>query len=225
MDDLEFFDLVKSGDFKKILNEPITLRATLAESSIRWGKALASNLKEVPGKVLVSAGILRELSGTNITALHLAAMNGYLCNLPDDLLEQHMLHECKSVSAPLEVAARHQRLNQLPSTVLTAANLLKMGKRHTALHEAAIADSLSQIPNDVLTVENLLAADWLGITPLDLAGPDSLEYLLGLELEGSPYAGRFRDIVGEEWWRKNQEVISRKTGLGCEEQIQEVDLF
>lgn len=198
------------------------------------------SLVDFPSEHLTQDILVQQYNGDKIP-LHVAASEGSLYLLPKRLLTvETMLHESGVYMTPLAIAAARGHLNQLPQRLLTAENLLKLpddGKNlvfdmyaglprinKSALHFAAEHSHLDQVPIPVLTLHALLAPNAVGVTPLHLVkpGPGGLDALVGVDFEGDVEA---RKIVGDEWWKQNQTVLSGRAKLGAVSDTVEVELF
>jgi len=91
----------------------------------------------------------------------------------------------------------------------------------TALHFAARFGHLHQIPTKLLTEENLRIHDEHGITPLHEAeDAGRLDQLLGIE-----FSEELRNLVGEDWYNRNLEIIHAVKTVTEEKEEADVGLF
>lgn len=111
---------------------------------------------------------LRAKDSTGWTALHYAAAQGLVCEVPKNLLQEEVLLALNQEEwTPLDTACANGHFPQFPPEVLTEKALLTGDPQgHTALHSLAIYGRLDQVPKKLLTEENLLTPDTEGNTPL-----------------------------------------------------------
>jgi ankyrin repeat protein len=118
--------------------------------------------KEVQKKALLGK------NSTGWTALHYAAAQGLLFEVPKDLMNEKVLLALNGEDwTPLDTACANNHFKQFPPEVLTEKALLTGDPQgHTALHSLTIYGRLDQIPKKLLTEKNLLTPDKEGNTPL-----------------------------------------------------------
>jgi len=177
------------------------------------------------------------------TQLHAAGKSGY-DKVPKELLTAANLtikddFKCTSI----HYAADCGHLNELPQHILTAeAITMKNSGGWTAIHNAARSGHLDQIPEALLTVENMMLEELAGRTPFFLSAISGHidQVPLGLDFPESvmngvrecnwsginPTKAISRANVAEEWWTRNQEILSEKMQLdeGLAE-APEIELF
>jgi len=186
------------------------------------------------------------------TAHHIAAWTGTLHRLPKkELTLENLTAKSKSGYTPLRFAAENKYLNQIPTEILLEENLIP---GTTILHWAAKYGYLSQLPKEIFTRKALRSEDRNGETPFHMAAwtghlkqfprelltPENLLYkgsaipaplqlitthiddLLGIDFCGNQ---EVREMVGEDWWHKNIQVIKAMEELSKPYRKVEIELF
>jgi len=194
-------------------NTPVHLAA-------RYGR-----LNQVPQSVLTSKNMLIQNDvGWNV--LHFATRYGSLAQLPQHVFTaENLLAKDNRHWTPLHAISTNGRdFNHLPHNLLTVANMMVGDKGGwTPLHACAKYGHLDQVPKLVLTVETLLLSDVDGDTPLSVAVEN--EHLVQVPL-GLAFPESIRELVGDEWWCRNQVVLGEKDSLSEQADVPtEVDLF
>jgi len=177
------------------------------------------------------------------TPLHIAAEYGHLDQVPKEIFlntkppifngQNNTLRHNNPILAPdannstfLHRATWYSHLDQLPIAFLTSGNMLISGPSgESPLHSAASHGCLYQLPREVLSGHNLLIKATRGWTPLQSAiEHDTLDQVLGIDLPEEA-----RGIVGEEWWKKNQKLLSeieqQKSTLSQETSDSALDIY
>jgi len=134
---------------------------------------------------------------------------GTLNKLPDILLlEKNLMIKDYRGRTSFHYAAEYGNLQQLPADSLTEeAFTVKDKNRTMPLHLIfSTWAGVELIPKEILISDNLLVKERVGYTPLEyLMMHGGLDLLLGIEFPES-----IRDQVGNDWWDKNQSVISSR---------------
>lgn len=189
------------------------------------------------------------------TPLHLAALNGLLHLVPQELLTQKLLltrgSRCKTV---LHYIRTKKDMQVIPIEILTVENLqmtamnfdtvfqtLTRANLLSLVPEAAIIQGLKlvakdggnlatyaaqfqqieAIPTKYLTEEMLLQKNMDGDTALNLLiATKKLDLLLGFK-----FSEACKEIVGSEWYEKNQSLISAKANAEKTSKDEEIQLF
>jgi hypothetical protein len=149
---------------------------------------------------------------------------------------------------PLHEAAVQGHLDQVPAELLTVENMTMWNWLGvTPIHSAAKYGHLDQVPRDVITVDTMLLErpdnlearfpvhpsvgseqfgekGWEGnrISPIlyVVLHEKQMDLLLGLDFPES-----VSEIMGEEWWERNQVVLRELPGLESAEAGAEIELF
>jgi len=156
--------------------------------------------------------------------LHKAVADGYLRDVPKELLTEENLLRCHGVKGRtvIHYAAEYGYLGLIPREILAGAMSLRDVDGLTVLHLAADW-KFRGVPAELLTPFNLSAKDNKGITPLHMVRDNEyLDVLLGLDIGDSVVV---REIVGENWWERNQAVLRDKAKVTDPEAFVGVDLF
>lgn len=177
----------------------------------------------VPVEILKKYIVIQDKDGW--TPLHAAALSRRLSDVPSSCLtSENMTVKDKYGETPLHYAVKQGQLELVLEEVLTVENI-SIGDNAgvTPLHWAALGGRLSQLPEAVLTPANLLIENASGESPVYYA-------VAGYTLEVFPLGLKFpesvREVVGDEWWEKNQAVLRDKHKLDLiEEDGMGLDLF
>jgi len=141
----------------------------------------------------------------------------------DDLVTLYWVGRDAEGNTLLHAAAKDGSLNRVPAGLLTMENMtMANAMGATPIHFAAWKGHLDQVPKEVITVETLLVKNGVGSSSLELAHVyrSQMDLLLGLDFpEG------VKELVGEEWWEKNQVVFREKANLTVADEGAEVELF
>jgi len=151
-------------------------------------------------------------------------MDGCMDQLPKELftVENMSIRDGWGMT-PIHKAIEFELFHRIPSWVVTVESMLvKDNEGLTPLHDAAIYGVLNCIPKSLLTTEYLLMENNEGTSALHFAAANShLDQVpLGLKLPES-----VRELVGEDWWARNQAVLCDKELLSAEEEGVEVEIF
>jgi len=162
------------------------------------------------------------------TPLHWAAKHKTLGQLPLDAINKtNILQKDSSGYTAAGIAAENGGLKHVRTEVIEkiAQIPITTGTQDTILHIAAQRGDLHTLPQSVLTVSNMLIPNVTGTTPLYYASrainrSSEMHLLLGLDFPIS-----VRHIVGEDWWKKNEEIKLEKQELKPTEEDQTISLF
>ena len=219
--------------------ELLTAENILAKDD--WGRnviyfaAVGRCLNQVPSALLTEENML-VVDKEGRTVVHCAAVQGCLTQVPEKVLVAALLlKDCVS-GTPIHDAAKYGYLGRIPKELLTLENMTVRNKYgETAIHLAACYGDvrasrglptdigfLEQVPKELITVETMLMEDGCGKRPIDIAlANGQIDMLLGLE-----FPEVVREVVGEDWWEKNQQVLQVLGGLtNTDVEGSEVDLF
>ena len=217
-------------------------RSTVLKKCTETGRTLLhyaaerGNWDKVPKDCLTVENLMMQ-DAYGRTPLHWAASHGQVEHFPKALfMPANLVMKDNDGYVPLHHAAERGQLDQFSPGLLTEANLMTRDiNGRTPLHYAAAFGHLDQVPKELLTGEILLVQSKDGDTPLHCAmtsllkslstsgkicANENLEPLVGLELPES-----VREVVGEDWWERNQRVIRAKQELGGQEEGTEIELF
>jgi len=175
-----------------------------------------------------------------VPLLRAAAMNYMLDQVPKEVLTRENLLSVYAGDTVIFIAAGAGELHQIPQEVLTIELLsAPNSKKITSYHEAASCGHLHQIPSALITAETMTLQDRDGYTPAYWAIRKGQAYLLPTDvlnenvllaptwnndnalqwavsegnldqLIGVPLSEQCRDIVGVEWFEKNQKYLLKQ---------------
>jgi len=156
----------------------------------------------------------------NMSPLQVAAQCGHLDKVPADILTlSNLVDANKDGFSSIHWAAIHGSLNQITFALNLSTLLIPMSSQWTPLHFAAWNNNLDQIPRALLS-EYLTDPKRTDNSVLDDAVTNnSIDQLLGFELPESS-----KEIVGVEWWEKNQAVLRSRSNL-TEQDTFDIDIF
>jgi len=216
------------------LNERTLLIRNNEEESIVFTAAKAGALKWIPETFLTEAILLaRNRDGAN--CLHAAAENTGTTFIPKHLLtETNYKNLTHSGFSPLHVAAYgRSTFLSIPGPLRISSCLDCVAKDGaTPLHILALRGNLHLLPLEQLTSSRLTRAMNFRVchdgklvntskTVLELIRPSEFDYFLGSKLPSTA-----KNVFGEEWWARNQNILEQQGILNTAPQSEpKLELF
>jgi len=215
------------SQIRPFLTQPtLTFRANNSRKQSPLHLAM-EHISQVPKEFLTKENILLQ-DATGWTPLHAIAQAGRLSSIPSALLtEANLTFGDNGNDTPLHCAARFGFMEAITHLINAKSMNIKNDKGLTPLYTLAACGYAYKLPQHIFTAENLLnesppeLSGHHGSRPIDaLVAYQELDLILGVELPES-----CRELVGDLWFRRNQELIKTRTNTAMVDPSVDIDVF